>query len=104
MQPTITPPSRRVNKARRTWLPTIASSLGVLGLALSPAFGVGLIPSILATIFGQVGLRQHPAKRGRLIVALVLGYLGIAVSTVIASVLVTPFIRALLVAWGILLP
>ena len=104
IQPTITPPSRRDNKSRRAWLPTIASSLGVLGLALSPAFGVGLVPSILATIFGQIGLRQQPTKRGRLVVALVLGYLGIAVSTVIATVLVTPFIRALLVAWGILLP
>jgi N6-L-threonylcarbamoyladenine synthase len=104
MQPTITPSSRREVKTRRSWLPTVSSSLGVLGLALSPAFGLGIVPSILATVFGQIGLSRAPEKKGALVVGIILGYLGIAVSTVVAATLMIPFVRALLVAWGILLP
>lgn len=103
LQPTVKPNSRREKKAQSTWLGTIALSLGILGLALSPAFGLGVIPAVLAVVFGHVALRREERRRGSVVVAVIAGYLGIAVSTVVGVILAIPVIRSLLVALGFLL-
>jgi N6-L-threonylcarbamoyladenine synthase len=103
LQPTVKPSLRREKKAPSTWLGTIALSLGIIGLALSPAFGVGVIPAILAVVCGHVALRREERRRGSVVVAVIAGYLGIAVSTVVGVILAIPAIRSLLVAFGFLL-
>jgi len=104
LQPTVSASTTRAPTPKRPWLPNVSLSLGVLGLALSPALGFGVIPAILAVVTGHIA-KPHPlAKKGTVMVALVLGYLGIAVSIVVGVVAATPLIRALLVSAGLLLP
>ena len=101
--PKVAPSSRRERKGHSTWLGTIALSLGILGLALSPVFGIGVVPAILAVVFGHVSLGREEKRRGSVVIAVIAGYLGIAVSTVVGVILATPVIRSLLVAAGFLL-
>ena len=104
LQPTVSASTTRAPTPKRPWLPTVSLSLGVLGLALSPVLGVGVIPAILAVVTGHIS-KPHPlARKGTVMVALVLGYLGIALSIVVGVVAATPLVRALLVSAGLLLP
>jgi N6-L-threonylcarbamoyladenine synthase len=104
LQPTVSASTTRAPTPKRPWLPTVSLSLGVLGLALSPALGVGVIPAILAVVTGHIS-KPHPlARKGTVMVALVLGYLGIALSIVVGVAAATPLVRALLVSAGLLLP
>jgi hypothetical protein len=101
--PRVAPSSRRERKGTSTWLGTIALSLAIVGLALSPAFGVGIIPAIVGVVLGHVSLRREEKRRGSVVIAVIAGYLGIAVSTVVGVIVATPVIRSLLVAAGFLL-
>lgn len=103
LQPTVTRTSRSREKSR-PWLPSIALSAAIVGLALSPAFGSGAMFSALAVALGHYSLRLPAVKRSSVVVTLVLAYLGLAVSTVVGVMVATPIIRSLLVAWGFLLP
>lgn len=51
--------------------------LGAAGMVFS-WFLLG-IPSILAIVFGHIGLRREPAGRGLAIAGLVLGYVAVAI-------------------------
>ena len=104
LQPTVRPSTTRSRSKKAPLLPAVSVSLGVFGLVLAPAFGVGIVPAILSVVFGHSS-RHHPLARGGTVVTgLVLGYLGIALSTVMATIAATPVIRALLVSVGFLLP
>ena len=104
LQPTVTSTTTRSPSPKNPWSPSLSVSLGVLGLALSPALGLGAIPAIAGVVTGHIA-RSHPrAKRGTVTVGLILGYLGIAVSSVVGILAATPLIRALLVSAGLLLP
>lgn len=103
LMPRVAPASRRERKGTSTWLGTIALSLAIVGLALSPAFGVGIIPAIVGVVLGHVSLRREEKRRGSVVIAVIAGYLGIAVSTVVGVIVATPVIRSLLVAAGFLL-
>lgn len=71
--------------------------LGIVGLFVS-WFVLG-IPSILAVVFGHIGLRREPAGRGMAIAGLVTGYLAIAgfVVFVLVTVVLTILIPLLAV-------
>lgn len=104
LQPTVSASATRAPAPKSPWLPNVSFSLGVLGIALSPALGVGVFPAILAVLTGHIA-KAHPlARKSTVMVALVLGYLGIAVSIVVGIVAATPLVRALLVSAGFLLP
>lgn len=104
LQPTVSASATRAPTPKRPRLANVSVSLGVVGLALSPALGFGVIPAILAVVTGHIA-KLHPLrKKGTVMVALVLGYLGIAISIVVGVVAATPLVRALLVSAGFLLP
>lgn len=104
LQPTVNSSTTRSRAPRNPWLPNVSLSLGILGLALSPALGLGVIPAIAAVVTGHIA-KPHPrARRGTVVVGLILGYLGIAVSVVVGILAATPLVRALLVSAGFLLP
>jgi len=104
LQPTVNASTTRSRAPRNPWLPNVSLSLGILGLALSPALGLGVVPAIVAVVTGHIA-KPHPrARRGTVVVGLILGYLGIAVSVVVGILAATPLVRALLVSAGFLLP
>jgi len=104
LQPTVRPSTTRSRSKKAPLRPAVSVSLGVFGLVLAPAFGAGIVPAILSVVFGHSS-RHHPlARAGTVVTGLVLGYLGIALSTVMATIAATPVIRALLVSVGFLLP
>ena len=103
LKPTVAPEAGRRDTPRRPWLPGVGLSMGIFGVALSPAFGLGVFPAILAVIFGHLSLRVPGAKRATSVITLILGYLAIALSVAIAAVLFTPVLREILVAEGFLL-
>ena len=104
LQPTVRPSTTRSPSKKPPLRPAVSVSLGVFGLVLAPAFGAGIVPAILSVVFGHSS-RYHPlARAGTVVTGLVLGYLGIALSAVMATIAATPVIRALLVSVGFLLP
>jgi N6-L-threonylcarbamoyladenine synthase len=104
LQPTVRPSTTRARSKKAPLLPAIAVSCGVVGLALAPAFGAGIVPAILAVVFGHSAKHRPLARQGTVMTGLVLGYLGIALSAVMGTLAATPVIRALLVSVGFLLP
>lgn len=104
LQPTVRPSTTRSRSKKAPLLPAVSVSLGVFGLVLAPAFGAGIVPAILSVVFGHSSRHQPLARAGTVVTGLVLGYLGIALSTVMATIAATPVIRALLVSVGFLLP
>ena len=104
LQPTVTSSTTRSPVPKNPWLPAVSVSLGFLGLALSPALGIGAIPAIASVVTAHIAKPRPRARRGLVTVAFILGYLGIAMSSVVAILAATPLIRALLVSAGLLLP
>lgn len=104
LQPTVRPSTTRSRSKKAPLLPAVSVSLGVIGLALAPAFGAGVVPAILSVVFGHRSRLLPLARAGTVVTGLVLGYLGIAMSAVMATIAATPVIRALLVSVGFLLP
>lgn len=102
--PTTRADAPRPRDSKNPWLHTISLSLAILGLALSPALGFGVVASIAGVVTGHIAKTHPKARRGTVIVALILSYLGIAVGTVVGILAATPLIRALLVSAGLLLP
>lgn len=92
-----------VKKARKPWTPLLSLLFGVLGVALSPAFGLGVIPAVLGIISGHWA-RRHASGRVQSMIGLTLSYLALVVSMAVAVVIATPILRSLLVSGGLLLP
>jgi len=104
LQPTVRPSTTRARTKKAPLLPAVAVSSGVLGLALAPAFGAGIVPAIAAVVCGHSAKHRPLAKQGTVMTGLVLGYLGIGLSVVMGTIAATPVIRALLISVGFLLP
>jgi N6-L-threonylcarbamoyladenine synthase len=92
-----------VRQVRKPWTPLLSLLCGVIAVALSPAFGVGVIPAVLGIIFGHRA-RRHQNGRVQSGIGLTLSYLALLVSMAVAVVIATPIIRSLLVSGGFLLP
>ena len=92
-----------VLKARKPWTPLLSLLFGVIAIALSPAFGVGVIPAALGIIFGHRA-RRYATGRVQSGIGLALSYVAVAVSVTVAVVIATPIIRSLLISGGFLLP
>ena len=99
------PPAKEVSvqRTRKPWSPLLSVLFGVLAMALSLAFGVGVIPAALGIIAGHRA-RQHTSGRVQSAIGLTLSYLALAVSITVAVVVATPIIRSLLISGGFLLP
>ena len=60
--------------------------LGIVGVVAFAAGG-GLL-SVLAVVFGHIGLRKEPSGRGMAIAGLVTGYVGIGFTAILIAFLV----------------
>jgi N6-L-threonylcarbamoyladenine synthase len=92
-----------IRNGRKPWSPLLSLLLGVLAVALSPAFGVGVIPAAAGIIFGHRA-RRHGSGRLQSGIGLTLSYTALLVSIAVAVVVATPIIRSLLISGGFLLP
>jgi N6-L-threonylcarbamoyladenine synthase len=90
-------------RSRKPWTPLLSLLFGVLALALSPAFGLGMMPAALGIIFGHRA-RKHASGRVQSAMGLTLSYLALSASTAVAVIIATPIIRSLLISGGFLLP
>ena len=90
-------------RPRKAWSPLLSLLLGVLGLALSPAFGLGLVPAVGGIMAGHRA-RRFPIGRIQSGFGLALSYLAVAMSTGVGVLVATPLIRSVLVSGGLLLP
>jgi len=84
-------------------LPRVALSVGVVALALTPVFGLGVLPAILGIILGHSAKRSDDAGRIRAMVALALSYVALVAGTVILVLVTLPIALAFLVSTGYLL-
>lgn len=89
--------------ARKAWSPLLSLLFGVMGLALSPAFGVGLFPAVFGVMTGHRA-RRFPVGRIQSGFGLALSYLAVVISAGVAVLVVTPLMRSVLVSGGFLLP
>jgi N6-L-threonylcarbamoyladenine synthase len=103
MRPSVAPGALRKPTDSGSWRTTLGLSLSILSVALSPAFGLGVLPSIVSIVLGHLGLREPVNKKQTSIVTLLLGYLGLALTIVISGVLLSPIVREILVSEGFLL-
>lgn len=103
MRPSVAPGAFRKPTDSGSWRTTLGLSLSILGVALSPAFGLGALPSIMSIVLGHLGLREPVNKNQTSIVTLLLGYLGLALTIVISGLLLSPIVREILVSEGFLL-
>jgi N6-L-threonylcarbamoyladenine synthase len=90
-------------EARKPWTPLLSLLFGVLAVALSPAFGVGVIPAAAGIVSGHRA-RRHVSGRVQSAIGLTLSYVALLVSLAAAVVVATPAIRSLLISGGFLLP
>jgi hypothetical protein len=88
---------------RKAWSPLLSLLFGILGLALSPAFGLGLMPAAVGIVAGHRA-RRLPAGRIRSGFGLALSYLALLISSGVAVLVATPLVRGLLISGGFLLP
>lgn len=100
---TDTPEASLRERSGTQWMPLMSLLFGVLGVALSPALGIGIVPAIAGVMAG------HRARRSRLGrvqsgLGLMLSYLAIAVSVAVATIVVIPILSGFLVSAGFLLP
>ena len=88
---------------KKPWAPLMSLLLGVIALAATPAFGLGVIPAAGGIM---VGHRARRLQSGRIQSAIGLGlsYVALTVSVAVGVVVAAPIIRSVLVAAGFLLP
>lgn len=79
---------------------TTALVLGLVSLALTPVFGIGVVPAAITVALGHIARRIEPRGRVRSSVALGAAYLALAVGTAILIFVVLPITLALLQSTG----
>lgn len=91
------------SRNRKPWSPLLSILFGVLGLALSPAFGFGLFPAVAGIMSGH---RARGLTTGRIqsAIGLAISYLAAGVSMGVGILVAAPLLRTLLVSAGLLLP
>lgn len=77
---------------------TAALVLGIVGIVLMCAYGIGLIPSVLAIIFGKIGMTKADQgvanNRGSAKAGFILGIVGIALALIGLLVVIVLFVVA----------
>ncbi|HAA79268.1 MAG: hypothetical protein ABR66_05765 [Microbacteriaceae bacterium BACL25 MAG-120322-bin65] len=84
-------------------LSKIALGLGLVSLALTPIFGIGVFPAILGIVMGHIAKRGDALGQIRAMVGLGLSYVALVVGTIILVFVVTPIVLAFLVSAGYIL-
>lgn len=81
------PPAPTDAAAPRNGMGTAALVLGIIGLVLACAFGVGTIFAIIAIVLGAIGLKNVKkgvaSNRGSALAGTILGIAGLVVGTVV---------------------
>ena len=95
-------------RARRTAAPgfgwTKASLwMGIVSLALAPAFGIGVLPAILSIVVGHIAKYREPQGIPRSRVGLALSYIALVVGTAVLIFVALPIVFAFLVSAGYIL-
>jgi N6-L-threonylcarbamoyladenine synthase len=88
---------------RKPWSPLLSVLLGIVGLAASPAFGLGILPGVAGVVAGHRA-RRLDSGRVQSALGLALSYVAVGASIGVAILALTPLIRTLLVSVGFLLP
>jgi len=84
-------------------LSKIALGLGLVSLALTPIFGIGVFPAIIGIVVGHIAKRGDALGQIRAMVGLGLSYVALVVGTIILVFVVTPIALAFLVSAGYIL-
>jgi hypothetical protein len=95
-------------RARRTAAPGLGWSkaslwMGIVSLALAPAFGIGVIPAILSIVVGHIAKYREPQGIPRSRVGLALSYIALVVGTAVLVFVALPIVFAFLVSGGYIL-
>ncbi len=95
-------------RARRTAAPGFGWSkaslwMGIVSLALAPAFGIGVIPAILSIVVGHIAKYREPQGIPRSRVGLALSYIALVVGTAVLVFVALPIVFAFLVSGGYIL-
>jgi len=93
----------RRQRQGKPWAPLLSLLLGVLALALSPAFGLGVFPAAAGIVVGHQA-RRYRTGRVQTGFGLALSYLAMVASIGVGVMVATPIIRGLLISGGFLLP
>ena len=95
-------------RARKQGAPGLAWSktslwMGIVSLALAPAFGIGVMPAILSIVVGHIAKHREPQGIGRARVGLALSYIALVVGTAVLIFVALPIVFAFLVSAGYIL-
>jgi hypothetical protein len=95
-------------RARKQGAPGLAWSkaslwMGIVSLALAPAFGIGVIPAILSIVVGHIAKHREPQGMPRSRVGLALSYIALVVGTAVLVFVALPIVFAFLVSAGYIL-
>lgn len=91
-------------KTESTTLSRVAMVLGFVSLALTPVFGVGVVPAVAGILLGHIAKYREPLGSFRATVGLASSYLALIIGTAILVIVVLPITLAFLVSTGYLLP
>lgn len=87
-----------------TKLSGAAMTVGFVSLALTPVFGVGVVPAIFGIILGHIARYREPLGLFRATVGLASSYAALVIGTAILIFVALPITLAFLVSAGYLLP
>jgi hypothetical protein len=77
--------------------------MGIVSLALAPAFGIGVLPAILSIVVGHIAKYREPQGMSRSRVGLALSYIALVVGTAVLIFVALPIVFAFLVSAGYIL-
>ncbi len=77
--------------------------MGIVSLALAPAFGIGVLPAILSIVVGHIAKYREPQGMSRSRVGLALSYIALVVGTAVLIFVALPIVFAFLVSAGYVL-
>jgi len=95
-----TGPMPRSSRREGTGWSTSALVIGLLSLALTPVFGIGVVPAAVNVALGHIATRIEPRGRIRAAIGLAASYLALAIGTAILVFVVLPITLAFLQSTG----